>query len=76
MRNTTYILVGVNVAVFLIQLILGDTFTNAFVLVSSDVLTRPWILITSMFLHANIMHLLFNMYVLFMFGQIISGLRA
>lgn len=33
-----------------------------------DVLTRPWTLITYMFHHADLMHLIFNMFTLFFFG--------
>ena len=37
-------------------------------LVPSEILIRPWAPITYMFLHANLMHLLFNMLGLFFFG--------
>jgi len=65
-------LIILNVVVFLLQILLGKDFTNAFILVGSDVFARPWIMVTSMFLHADIMHLLFNMYVLLMFGSLIE----
>ena len=41
-------------------------------LVSSDIFTRPWILLTSMFMHANPNHLFFNMFALFMFGPVLE----
>ncbi len=54
---------------FVIQNIIGkQTYFNNFALVASDIFTRPWILITHMFLHANGIHLLFNMMFLFFFG--------
>lgn len=34
---------------------------------------RPWQLLTYMFLHGNLTHLLFNMFSLWMFGRIIEG---
>src|SRR5579863_6221573 len=39
-------------------------------LVPADLLTRPWTLVTYMFLHdpRNITHILFNMYSLYLFG--------
>jgi len=52
---------------FVIQNI-NANYTRYFELVPSDIFTRPWILITHMFLHANGIHLLFNMMVLFFFG--------
>ena len=52
---------------FVIQNI-NSKYTYYFELVPSDIFTRPWILITHMFLHANGIHLLFNMMVLFFFG--------
>lgn len=72
-KNATLILVLVNVIVFIIQQIF-PWITNMFLLNSADVMTRPWILITSMFLHSpdNITHLIFNMYALFIFGSLIE----
>ena len=71
-RTAVIPLAVVNVIIFLLQIILGTNFTNSFILVSSDVFTRPWILLTSMFLHAGINHILFNMYALLIFGQILE----
>jgi membrane associated rhomboid family serine protease len=54
---------------FVIQNIIGKyTYFSYFALVASDIFTRPWILITHMFLHADGLHLLFNMMFLFFFG--------
>ena len=47
-------------------------FTEAFLLESSDVLSRPWILITSMFLHGDILHIFYNMLALVIFGLILE----
>jgi len=43
-------------------------FYEAFVFVPGYVLLRPWTLVTYMFLHSGLMHLLFNMMALFFFG--------
>ncbi len=59
--------------IFFLQIVLGSIFTEAFLLNSQEVLTRPWILITSMFLHANPTHFIFNMYALFLFGPLIES---
>jgi membrane associated rhomboid family serine protease len=46
----------------------NDKYTYYFELFPSDIFSRPWILITHMFLHANGIHILFNMMFLFFFG--------
>ncbi|MFH1917047.1 MAG: rhomboid family intramembrane serine protease [Nanoarchaeota archaeon] len=71
-RSAALTLIVVNVIIYVVQLILGDRFTNAFLLNSSEVWARPWILITSMFLHADPTHLIFNMYALLVFGPLIE----
>ena len=65
-------LVGINVVVFLLQMFLGRWFMNNFMMVAGDIFSRPWIMFTAMFLHNGSMHLLFNMYVLFLFGPLIE----
>lgn len=41
---------------------------NALILVPSQALTHPWTVVTYMFLHSNLWHILFNMLGLFFFG--------
>lgn len=65
-------LLAVTVAIFLLQMVLGSNFTNYFMLISSDIFSRPWILLTSMFLHGGINHLFYNMYGLFLFGTLLE----
>ena len=65
-------IIAINAVVFLLQIALGAGFTNSLILVSSDIFARPWILLTSMFLHAGINHILLNMYGLLIFGQILE----
>jgi uncharacterized protein len=71
LRNVALILIGINVLMFILQQII-PSFTDALVLDSSVVWSEPWRLLTSMFLHADIFHLLFNMYALFIFGLLIE----
>jgi membrane associated rhomboid family serine protease len=56
-----------NVLVFFLQQTMPEV-TNALILVPALMLTRPWTLITYMFLHAGLMHLLGNMIALYFFG--------
>lgn len=70
-KNAVLPLVIINIVIFIIQQIV-PAITENFALVSADVLARPWILVTSTFLHGSIWHLLFNMYALFLFGNLIE----
>lgn len=60
-------LIIANVAVFLLSLA-SPRVTESFMLVPALALMRPWTLITYMFLHGGIGHILFNMVGLFFFG--------
>jgi len=42
--------------------------TDALLFVPADVFARPWTMVTYMFLHASITHILFNMLALYFFG--------
>ncbi len=55
------------IASFFLQYIIPGYFSYL-ALSPLDVFSRPWILVTNMFLHAGPIHLLFNMLFLFFFG--------
>ena len=61
-----------NLIMFMLQVFIPG-FTDMFVLIGGDQFTRPWILITSMFLHGSPGHLFFNMYALFLFGPLLES---
>lgn len=44
--------------------------TGSLALVSSEVLQRPWTIVTHMFMHSGLPHLYFNMFALAVFGSI------
>ncbi|OGU32565.1 MAG: hypothetical protein A3K13_00170 [Gemmatimonadetes bacterium RIFCSPLOWO2_12_FULL_68_9] len=56
-----------NIGAFFLQM-LSPGLVNAFVFVPRLALVRPWTLVTYMFLHGGLMHLLFNMLALYFFG--------
>lgn len=59
---------GANLIVFFVQTTM-PAFADAFVFVPRLALFRPWTIVTYMFLHAGISHILFNMVGLFFFGS-------
>ncbi|MYS43150.1 rhomboid family intramembrane serine protease, partial [Streptomyces sp. SID5998] len=78
-RLVTKVLIGLNLAFFLVQLSVGDAFTDRFSLIGQaiapysgaveGVAQGQWYrLITAMFLHANYFHILFNMLSLWWIG--------
>ena len=79
MRLVTSLLILANVAAFAAQQFWGDSLIASFALwpvgrfsvpeLDVPVGFEPWQLVTSAFLHANLQHILFNMFALFMFGR-------
>ncbi|MFI6336097.1 rhomboid family intramembrane serine protease [Streptomyces sp. NPDC050535] len=76
-RLVTKVLIGINLAAFLVQLSLGDRFTDSFDLFGRAWLSgemqgvaegQPYRLLTAMFLHGSYIHILFNMLSLWWIG--------
>ncbi len=72
MKLYALFLVLICIAVFILQNIFP--ITDSLSLVSSQVLNRPWTLITHMFLHASVSHLFYNMIALGLFGLILENI--
>ncbi len=71
LNNVVMPIIGINILFFILQFIIPG-FNDAFSLSSAQVFARPWILITSMFMHASLFHIFINMYILFIFGTLIE----
>ena len=68
----TYALIGINIAIFLVGILLGlsDLFINLFANYGPYIVDGQYYrLITSAFVHANILHIAFNMYALYLLGS-------
>ncbi len=65
--SPSMLIILVCVISFILEIIPG--YMGLFQLNPDSILTRPWTLITHMFLHASFGHLFFNMLVLFFFGR-------
>lgn len=70
-KNAALYIIGLNVVMFILQQLIPGM-TESLLLNSATVWQKPWIMLTSMFLHADIWHLLFNMYALLIFGTLIE----
>jgi uncharacterized protein len=57
--------------VFLFQKLIGN-FTDLFILDGSLVITRVWTLLTAIFLHSGLPHLMYNLFGLALFGSILE----
>lgn len=82
-NNATLSIIGFTTLIFMIQASLGNSagstwFYSNFVLspVLTDLLAKPWTLITVMFLHAGTFHLFANMITLYFFGKPIENLAS
>jgi membrane associated rhomboid family serine protease len=75
----TYTLIGITLAVFVLQLIPGLAVTDRLLYAGVYSIPgnfEPWRMITSVFVHSTglIFHVLLNMYTLWIFGQLLEGL--
>jgi len=73
MRKFVFVLIAVCTVLFMLQLIFPYIEDN-FALYSNRVVSEPWMLVTSMFLHGSFEHLFFNMFALFIFGIVLEGI--
>ena len=71
-KFSTFLLAGFIILIFILQNSVPG-FTNAFKLTGKDIFQRPWILVTSIFLHASMLHLLLNLFSLLLFGLILEN---
>ncbi|MFA4960284.1 MAG: rhomboid family intramembrane serine protease [Candidatus Pacearchaeota archaeon] len=70
MRVYTLLLAGICILIFMLQIIIPG-FTNIFIL-NQNSFVEPWRFVSSIFLHNDITHLIFNLFALILFGLILE----
>lgn len=72
--TTIWVLMAINLIFFIASLIKYDLIITTFGLTPNDFLSQPWTIVTNMFVHAGVWHILFNMLMLYFFGSYLLGL--
>ena len=68
-----WVLIGLNLLLYIVTLIV-PTLILSLGLIPAGILDRPWTIITSIFLHSSIGHILANMITLYFFGRYLCAL--
>ncbi len=70
----TWAIIALTVIVFVLQNIPGSPVNSYGVYRPVLTLVEPWTMITALFLHASVIHILFNMYTLYVLGPPLEGM--
>ena len=70
-QNPVYIIIIINLVVYLASFINSDKLLYYFGLIPSLFTQHPWTIITAMFVHVDFWHIFGNMITLFFFGQVV-----
>lgn len=68
LQNPVYIIIVINVIIYLASFVNSDKLLYYFGLAPSLVAEHPWTILTAMFVHADFWHIFGNMITLFFFG--------
>ncbi len=68
--NPLLVLIAINAILYIVTSLKPNVELD-FAFIPALIGERPWTLITSMFIHASVWHLLFNMLALFIFGRLL-----
>jgi membrane associated rhomboid family serine protease len=68
----TYALIALNVVVFALDFVTGGSLYGWLAYRADFTASQPWRMLTAAFMHASVLHLLFNMFSLFIFGPVIE----
>ncbi|MDD5111378.1 MAG: rhomboid family intramembrane serine protease [Candidatus Altiarchaeota archaeon] len=67
-------LLSLNALMFLVRMLAPIPTFSLLALQPATILQQPWTLVTSMFLHADLTHIIFNMFALYFFGNYLQQL--
>lgn len=70
--RAAFVLIGLCIFIFILQQIIPG-FTENLLLISNRALAEPWRFVTSIFVHADLLHLGYNMLALFFFGLVLES---
>jgi membrane associated rhomboid family serine protease len=70
----TYTIIALCLVIYGIQFLTGDTLTNLWLYAPGYTVIEPWRMITSIFIHLSIFHVLINMYSLYVIGPALEAL--
>ncbi|WP_308421912.1 rhomboid family intramembrane serine protease [Salinibacterium xinjiangense] len=72
----TFSIIGVTALVYVLQVLPGSPVTSALAFYGPLTATEPWRLLTALFVHSqgSLLHILFNMFSLFIFGPLLEGM--
>lgn len=72
--NSLWLIIGINVVLFIVTVVNPGVMYTYLGLVPAQLASEPWTVLTSMFMHGGIGHILFNMLTLFFFGMYLGRL--
>ena len=72
--NSLWLIIGINIVIYIITLINPSLVYDYLGLRPAELASEPWTILTSMFVHAGIFHVMFNMLTLFFFGSYLGRL--
>lgn len=73
-QKGTTVIVAITVAIWLLDQVSGRFFTSLLAYNSLLLPTQPWRVVTSLFVHSGIFHILFNMWALWIFGRMLENM--
>ncbi|MCS6554542.1 rhomboid family intramembrane serine protease [Curtobacterium flaccumfaciens] len=73
-QKGTTVIVAITVAIWLLDQVSGRFFTSLLAYNSFLLPTQPWRVVTSLFVHSGIFHILFNMWALWIFGRMLENM--
>jgi membrane associated rhomboid family serine protease len=73
-QKATVVIVAVTVLLWLVDEVSGRALTQLFAYNAAFLPTQPWRMLTSLFVHGSIWHILFNMWAVWIFGRMLENM--